>query len=206
MKIEERCPWCGEVYSKSEKKYLLGSSHLFYCEKCERTGSRKIPFRTTFMIIIASLLRVFLDEFGIESRIFISAVYWIVVLAGIYLSVNTPYYRYTRLEEGKPPREKSLCEAAIHWYSAKKSGLYFPRIRIISGMTFPVCFVDDNDTPVSQVGVVRFVKRYGLFWKGAELLMITDFIKENEVKKGQKFYIFNARERIGEGIVTYKRW
>ena len=206
MKIEKRCPWCGEVYIKSRENHLLGSPHLLYCKKCKHTGERKIPIRALIVIITAIIAKRFLDEFGIESRILISTIYWVIFLVGVYLSLNSSYYRYTRLEEGKPPREKSLCEAAIHWYSAKKSGLYFPRIRIISGMTFPVCFVDDNDIPVSQVGVVRFVKRYGLFWKGAELLLITDFIKEDEVKEGQKFYIFNARERIGEGVVTYKRW
>lgn len=118
--------------------------------------------------------------------------------------LRMPRHRYCEVYEEAPLNELSLCEAKINWYSSDKGGFSFPWIQIYSGVLFPICFVDENDIPTSQVGVVRFVKRYGLFWKGAEVFLITDFIKPEAIEEGQKFYIFNEKKRIGEGIVTYK--
>ena len=203
MKIENRCPWCGEVYQKMKKEHIPRSSNMYYCEKCGHLGKWKIPSR--FVIALIGILLFVTIIFDASNRYLIIASFWglswLFIIGGV---LYPPVYRYTRFEEEKPPREISLCEAKIHWYSSKEGGIWLSRIRLISGVLFPICFVDENDIPTSQVGVVRLVKRYGLFWKGAEVFLITDFIKPEAIEEGQKFYIFNEKKRIGEGIVTYK--
>ena len=118
---------------------------------------------------------------------------------------KAPVYRFDKNGDKIVNLEQYICMAEIHWYSSKKNGILFHNFRIWSNMIFPVCFVDKKDTPISQVVCVRLVKEHFYRWKRVTVYQITDVLRQEQVKEGQKFYIFNARERIGEGVVTDKR-
>ena len=203
-----RCPWCGEEYDTELCDTAKTDDTILFCDKCAKYGKQNYKWKMRILIVVWLCFLVFATShnkapvgFYYMIAVVLPTMVIHMIIAALYK--NTPVYRYHMEYKNIFHNEFLLCHANIEWYSLHKGGIGFPKFRIWNGMTFPVCFVDDNDIPVSQVGVVRFVKRYGLFWKGAELLLITDFIKEDEVKEGQKFYIFSARERIGEGVVTY---
>lgn len=204
-----RCPWCGETYNLDLCETSKKDEGLLFCDRCGQYGkqdyrwkSRSLSAIWCFILIISlSYKEAPIGFFSLLCIIFTSVIIWFLLKV---LSYKVAVFRYDKKSKEADCLETILSHSDIHWYSLHRGGIGFARFRIWNRMLFPICFVDENDIPTSQVGVVRLVKRYGLFWKGAEVFLITDFIKPEAIEEGQKFYIFNEKKRIGEGIVTYK--
>lgn len=91
----------------------------------------------------------------------------------------------------------------IQWYSPDQGGAWFPNFRILNDYIFPVCFVDGQGTPVSQMWCVKLegIKRHGLYHADARISFLLKEAPESLLKTGNHFYIFNNKVKIGEGTV-----
>lgn len=198
-----RCPWCGERYDtrKGNMKPKLKDFNLDrfarYCHVCGKWGKENpINFRMFIIIGISLSMLYFLEN---------QILWWILaIFLFCFVVGSSPVYRAKYDGTVLTPEEEVLCYVKIRWYTLKEGGVGLPRLRVINHMILPICFVDDKDKPITQVGCVRLCKRFGIFFLNAKFRAITDAINREKVQVGVKFFIFNQGDCIGEGIVLKK--
>lgn len=118
MQIEERCPWCGEVYGE-KSKVSSGRRFIVSCEHCEHMAKEKIfSFRITIVIVIVVIVfAIMIARWRLPS--------WLLCIWGLLFSLigsfvmmllRMPRHRYCEVYEEAPLNELSLCEAKINWF------------------------------------------------------------------------------------------
>lgn len=198
-----RCPWCGTPYDavpEHPHDFVKGNGVGVYGHFCTSCGKWGRYYFCSMGIIMFFAFEMILLSLPIPRIISL----FISFMIGLIFIGKTPYYRHPDYGKYLTPEEPKLCTITIHWYSLRDGGIGFPRFRIYNHMIFPICFVDQNDQPVTQTGCVRLCKKWFILFKGARLRLITDVIDAHKIQEGMKFYIFNQGARMGEGVVkTY---
>ncbi len=198
-----RCPWCGERYDtrkgnkKPEEKDFNIDRFARYCHVCGKWG-KEYTFTFNVLVVIAISIVVFLLIENTTAEFLVLLPFYLLLVG------NQPVYRQKYDGTVLTPEEETLCYVNVRWYTLKEGGVGIPRLRIGNHRIMPICFVDKNDNPLTQVGCVRLCKRYFLFYQNMKIRQITDVIEKERIHKGDKFYIFNGGEKIGEGIVVGK--
>ena len=195
---DEHCPWCGATYCEEVKKEGI-------CCECgarvkSHLGTRNGELARAFLL--TSLLYLI---FRVIPTLYDSIIVWTMAIPIVYYFLVC--YRKIPLWREGITEEKFLGFSNIHWYSMRKGGIGFPRIRFRDNRIFLVCFVDIEGTPVSQTLCVRIHKSLAMFWKDTQVTLISDNLwkKDKDGKtpweKAEKFVIFNNGEIVGEGII-----
>lgn len=199
-----RCPWCGIPYDvfpeHPHRPGLNGNTFNKYrefCRSCGKWSEEKYHWMEKVIVVIGVALCICISTSKIEE---------ILILLGLCIFCvplfgKRVHYKMPEIGKYLGPEERLIGTVRFQWYTLKNGGVGFPRFRIYNHMIFPVCFVDEQDKPVTHTGCVRLCKKYFVLFQGAKLRLVTEVIDAGKVREGMKFYIFNKGERIGEGIV-----
>ena len=207
----ERCPWCGEQMGSGLKDKKIDGRTVYFTDCCNKpfVDGRWFEGELIIVLFLCALIRIFLMPVnGLRMR----DVYTVFFPLTLYvlITIENGISKRVIIRDGKRYKaepEPFLGRARIRWYSARKGGIGFPRLRIINNMIFPVCFVDAKGVPVSQTVCVRLQKRFLYFWRNAGVRLITEDLWNADSngkmpwEKAEKFVIFNRGEVIGEGKV-----
>ncbi len=214
--IQQRCPWCGELISFDETVLTSHglNKNIWNCKSCNRL----ITFRVTFVCILSIFMGILLSLFSLHSFFFIA-------ISFISISyIKSPYIKYEGYTDLSIIRRKKedvssepmnwytdyynlkkegpFIPVYIRWYAFKEGGLWFPRLRIWNGYIFPVCVIDEQDTPASHMYCARITQIK--FYEGgikASLQYLDPEAPLDILKLHKKFYLFNANKKIGVGFI-----
>ncbi len=204
------CPWCGErKLDKEEKEVWLWETLECRCANCGKISRLKYLGVETAMLVVLCLLVVLSGKFsgGVVSLEYAHSMGFLPLIA--YYFVQSPNFPLKRAgaESLSKKRERTLGRALVRWYPYKRGGLGFAHLRLLNNMIFPVCFLDEKGTPVSQTLCVRFKKGLGFFWNRTRITLISDHLWKSDKEgkypweKAEKFVIFNHGEMVGEGEI-----
>lgn len=181
MSLKKRCPWCGEVL-----KGRFIQRGRYHCHCC---GNYSKIYRSGWVYglgaIIGLALVIFLKYvFAIFSVLILWLIYSVICLA-LPLEMETEHFI---------PRKKSSAQFTL----LKELPFIRRKLLFSEKQLFPICFVDDNDTPVSHticisVEDVKFSSPRS-FDANIKFIPISDH--DTNFTKGAKFYLFHNNERI----------
>lgn len=199
MKIH-RCPWCGIEIVKEKKEIYKNAFKAELCPDCNRYYQK-----SGIVLTAAFSLAAFFLSFGIWG-------FWgfligplLLILIFIFAVPAAPYQKDQ--SEAEFEEENYQANAKIDWYPQSLGGIKAPFLALQNGEIFPICFVDSNDRPVSEMLCAAFTK---MKWNSGEFSAnITLLSSEKEdflSQSGAPFYVFYQRRKIGAGVITsYKK-
>ena len=191
-----RCPWCGNLYDVPGSTPLTIDAQADYCLRCNHWGKSNFLRNESLLLLVFSMTGACLFH-----KVFPPLVILFLVVYAIKQSEAPKFRELKGKGLREPPAEIELGRADILWYSLKEDGIGFPKLRIWSNMIFPICVFDESGVLISHTGCVRLQKHYGVLWKKAKVLAITDTISEEVFQKGKSFHIYNKSVCIGEGKI-----
>lgn len=194
-----RCPWCGELGKYPERH--ARHTNPVRCRHCDNEYS---IYQINSIFFLFEFTPPFILCWALHERfhpviIVLIFAFWVCILK---------YYPEKPLRrecDGNSYRKKHPVEyskdfkAKIRFHKNKmcfyqKMYCLFPKKHI-----YPICFIDENNTPVSSTVCVLFEK-YNRFKKKGTLSYLPLGEKFENVEKGMKFYIFDDKKIIGEGV------
>lgn len=183
---KHRCPWCGNKLPD----FLNENT----CPKCKHTVKIFSHTKTYIGLIIGFSIIffvLFILELFLPCCIFFEM--GIILLVAIY-KLSIPY----RIDDGT---KISKQKAMIHIYPNKQSDILFPRLIIRKNKIFTLCFVRDDNTPISQI-ICVFLEDIKIHHRDLDLtLSYLPFGKlDNKYCSDSKFYIFLRENKIGKKL------
>lgn len=187
------CPWCGS--ESFERKFGTGHSRwCFRCLDCNRY------FRLYYGYVIWLLLYcilLLLFAYGILDRSIAVMLAWVMIVPYVMTVVKMPtkrvlmgdkYYSYYP--------EQLLGVAQITWSKYREGGLRCPRFTVWNHYILPICFVNEQGMPISQVGYARINRIW--FRKEKRIMRITDNYRYDPAVM-KEFVIFYNRRIVARG-------
>ena len=188
-----RCPWCGES-TKSNKK---GS--YIYGMKCNSCNNKFVVYRKNIKYILLLFAVVLLI---ILSIIFDMPYFSFFSIAALFVNeLILSICPYVKESEHHVIQKRQY--AKINLYNKAISHISFPKLEIVENQIFTLCFVDENDTPISHMicAAAESIKWYKKQRKCKCILAFLPLGKLDEPYPADtKFYIFYNDKKIGEGI------
>ncbi len=183
-----RCPWCGKEINFLERK-VYTSKQCPHCNKIHRQYFFNKQFWMVELPLIVSMsVLIFL-------KLFLTIIPMIIILYG-FVKIPKPLIRY-ELEPDNSMKKHFIAKITFHKHISYTDKL---KSCFVEKIVYPICFVDENDTPISHM-VCVCVDSYKRKTKTAELSFLPLGEKFDDVESGLKFYIFDKGEKIGEGKV-----
>lgn len=212
--VEIRCPWCGEVYDYSKLSTMLRPKR--YCVNCKKYGNNtlgriryiSILLRWTALINLFCIF-IFYEQLKYRVIIFL-AIYWYSYGKAQLCYYLEPCERYSTDSWSKrlyPYPYPKVAFAHIKWQPYKNTKITYLKWKVVEKTILPVCFVDDSNKPISQTYciVVEESKVKRKSYSKLQFHFLLEDAKEDLLKEGNRFYIFNEKDKIGEGIIE-KSW
>lgn len=212
--IEKRCPWCGEIYNYSG--FSSPRSKIVICEKCKKYGCHslgRLRLISIFFNIVAliCLFSMFILYKKIDLKIIIFfCIYSYTHSSALSCLYSEPYERYSLGKWNKNlysyPFPK-VALANITWESFRITNISWLKWKVVEKTILPVCFIDDENMPISLTYciVVESSKVLKKNHSQLEFHFLLEEAPEELLEAGKRFYIFNERIKIGEGIIK-KSW
>lgn len=187
MCLNKRCPWCGEIIKG--RFFQRGHYHCTHCgnySKIYRSGWI-YGLGAVFGLGVIILMKY---VFSIYSLILFWTIYSITCIA-LPLEMASKHF---------VPRKKSNVKITV----MKKIPLIKRRLLFSEKKLFPICFIDDNNNPISHtlcisVEDVKFISSNNLC-ANIKFIPLSDF--NADFHKGTKFYLFHDGEKVGCGVLS----
>ena len=132
-------------------------------------------------------------------------IYWLAFLLIIMGVAAFSYFKYRHnCKKEKQENAKPFANVNIVWDSHKHGGLIAPRLRILKGEIFPVCFMNAEKTTISGAlcVVLDDLKWSGTHRCTCNIQLVLDTLSEkNFFQKSNKFYLYHDYQKIAEGII-----
>ncbi len=197
--MKHRCPWCGEYVKSPGDRY-------FKVKKCPYCNNKYTNYTKSFVntVFINPYLAVvisisFLAIFGLISMVPYFVIMGVLLVVGFFLP-SMPFEK-----ESNDYVDELQNKAEIIFYSAAESGLKYIRIIVKNKEVFPICFVDENNKPLSPM---IYVSTEDIKWQERECNCTMNFLQygniDKEYRPGTRFYIFYNNKKIGEGTLGEK--
>ena len=195
MKRIHRCPWCGA-------DRCFGTAVPFtryYYIKCSKCGQTYVPDRRHFSFFVYLLLiLIVMFSFSIMNMpmICITIISSLVVI--FFVGDNCPYIK----ESNKFVTQKRQF-AELNIYAREISHIYFHKYNIVENQIFTLCFIDENDPPISHM-ICAATESIKWYKKQSKCKCILAFLPLGKLEEpypaDTKFYMFYNDKKIGEGI------
>lgn len=185
--MKKRCPWCGEIVP--EKFFPFAG---YVCPSCgNRSKLHLFGGVYLFLFSIGILLLIALDHFFSIKSV------WLIVILFAFTALTLPLETDSR---HFVPQKKSKAEfTLLHDMFVLKKKIVFSEKRI-----FPICFVDDNDVPISHMICCSFEDTK--FSEKNRATASVKFVPLSDHKvdfpSGTKFFLFIEETRAAEGRLT----
>lgn len=187
------CPWCGG--ENFERKN--GTGHSKWCFKCLDCNRY---FRLYYGYMIWPCLYcilLLLTAYGLFDSSLAIILAWIMAVPYALTVAKMPMKRVSMGEKYYVYYpEQYLGMAQIIWYKYSEGGLRFPHITIWNHYILPICFINEQGIPISQVGYARINKIY--LKKERRIMQVTENYKYNPTEM-KEFVIFYNRRIIARG-------
>lgn len=183
--MTRRCPWCGEKLEVS-----FGTFGEYKCKACDKKSIIKrdgwsywLPAIVSFIVIIS-----------IQSLYSVS-VLAIIYFAGLFDSSIAPL---ERIPQKFVPVKKSEAEVTF----IKPFSFIKKRSTFTDEAIFTICFVDENDIPISHTIAVS-IEYISFTEKGfdCKISFMPECKFNVDFKAGSRFYMFNEKEKIAQGTL-----
>jgi len=183
--VKNRCPWCGNKLPN----YLDRNT----CPECNnkiKIFSHTKTYMGLLIVFILALLTLLISNIFLPCLITFEI--GTILLVAIY-KLSIPY----RVDDGTSIFKQ---KAKINIYPNKISDILFPRLAIRKNRIFTLCFVGDDDTPISQM-ICVFLENIKINDRNVDFtILFLPFGKlDTHFSSGTKFYIFLRETKIGEG-------
>lgn len=212
--IEIRCPWCGEVFDYNKLSIVLrNKTFCINCKKYSDNVLGRIRYISILLhsVSLISLFCTFLLYEQLKYKVFIFlAIYWYTYGKARLCYLLEPCERYSTGSWSKrlyPYPYPKVASALIKWESYQTTRITYLKWKVVEKTILPVCFVDDSNNPISQTYciVVEESKIKRKNYSKLEFHFLLEDAKEDLLKEGNRFYIFNEKDKIGEGLIL-KSW
>ncbi len=205
MKISsDRCPWCGEKFDRKTKPKFdktngieLGRG-LGWCRNCGNWYRYK-PTAAMFLVFVLLFIGGVMLKAAPTAGIIIIIICIIISLLAVH---KLPKEKYPAGGQSSV-HDLPSCKVNVDW--DKK--YFMLNYRVWSGYIFPVCFVDENDTPKSNVWCAKFdvSKRRKNNMSALMCFLREDAPREKLFKENNRFVVFYDKEIIGQGTITAEK-
>lgn len=212
--LQHRCPWCGEIvpfkntFANAFRKYKEPN----ICPSCQKGfKSYHKLLGLALAIAIVPAISVFVSSValsikngGFSARFLPALISLLLFLGIIILLLRLPLKRDVK-EGGFPLDSKSAAKVTIFWEKKKQGGLRLPRLQVLNGEIFPVCFLDKDGTPISPA-LCAVLKK--LHWSSSlrcacKISLILDNIPDDKLFiSGNQFYLYHNYQKIAKGIIN----
>ena len=186
------CPWCGS--DKYQAVSDIGPNRLCSrCSDCKKCFEICYGFLFWYILSLAFLVLYL-------YRILPEDICWILgsfcFIWGIISSIKMPVKRMRMKKEYTFYPEQLLGVAQITWFKYREGGLCCPRFTVWNHYILPICFVNKQGMPISQVGYTRINRIW--FRKEKRIMRITDNYRYDPAEM-KEFVIFYNRRIVARG-------
>ena len=194
--MKHRCPWCGEYIGNEKGISMLTSKCPFCCNKY-KSYRKSIRYLIPFSICLIALVVLFNLGLPVYSYYFIGlmGINEIILRLCPYIKDSDHYVIQKRQY------------AKISLYSKEVTHIKFPKLRLVENQIFTICFINENNTPISHM---ICVSTESIHWEkqNRRLACIFAFLPlgqlDKEYSTGTRFYLFYNNKKIGEGFLGEK--
>lgn len=181
---------------------LVQTLRLPYCRDYKTSGMKKFFLCSA---AVGSLFGSFIILHWIKHG---SVLVWVfLTYLAIFLVLDTVVYLHYRSYYKKESRKSFGCPSAtvrITWYPHKEGGLVAPKLRIVPGEIFPVCFLNPAQQPISGALCVTLsrLKWSSLHHCCCTIQLVLDDVKTEKLfVPGNTFFLYHEELRIAQGVI-----
>lgn len=188
--MTKRCPWCGEIINR--KKSYFNTNRCDNCGNNYKAYRKSIRYLVLFSISVILLIATFIMELPICSFAFLA----VMGINELIISL-CPY-----VKDSEHYIVQKRQYATISIYDKVISKIRFSRLLIVENQILTICFVSENNTPLSNMICVSLEN---IKWKqkSRNLTCVFAYLPLGKLDRVYseltKFYIFFNNEKIGEG-------
>ncbi len=189
---KHKCPWCGNdvfmlsIYSSTKDKCDNCGHYYTYCSDSKASKVQKLSFALL-------ILCMFIVPFNCLP--------FIVVLFLLFYVICYLFIPYERMDDTNKFMIKKYVSVITMYDNVKIN----PRKILSYYNIVPVCFIDDNDIPVSNdvcILIENSKKNSHDEYECTFSFLPSSNVKYDIKKTNIKFIIFDDRVKVGEGIVV----
>ena len=157
----------------------------------------------TIVIFVFILEVIIIAAIDIRKNVII---YWMVFISTM-ICITVYLYRkkhHIYIKEEIVFAQKPSAQVNIAWYPHKQGGLVAPRLRMMKGEIFPVCFMDSEHTPISAALciVLESIKWEDSHHCSCSIRLVLDPISEEKYFiRGNTFYLYHDYQKLAEGFI-----
>lgn len=199
LKHRHRCPWCGAVVDKSNRR-LFDPKYVFRCSNCgHRYQTHKWSALQKIYISALILFFPFMIFAAITNERLIYIYFVMIIFIGITLENLTPYERYD--DDIKFTIKKYKARLSMDG----KLSIIRRKILLMYKSVIPICFIGKNGEPVSHVICISLEDTIKI--TPTEFECIFSFLPLSPVSydmsESAEFLLFDEeRNTVGKGYVT----